>query len=80
MIIFFLKADEVITQGVKVVTELRFIYGIMANGEDPNNFYGNARMDYEDEGENLEEMWNMDEEITDSSDDEDEINIWQAQL
>jgi len=74
------QADEVITQGVKVVTELRFIYGVMANGEDPNNFYGNARMDYEDEGENLEEMWNMDEEITDSSDDEDEINIWQAQL
>jgi len=73
------QVDEVITQSKKVVTKLKFIYGVLTNGEDPNDVLM-SRMEDEDEGENLEEMWNMDEDITDSSDDEDEINIWQAQL
>ena len=78
LIIFILKADEVITQNLKVVTKLQFIYSMLTNGEDPKDVL--TRGEEDDDDENLEEMWNMDEEITDSSDGEEEINIWQAQL
>jgi len=72
------QADEVITQNLKVVTKLQFIYSMLTNGEDPKDVL--TRGEEDDDDENLEEMWNMDEEITDSSDGEEEINIWQAQL
>ena len=65
------KAEEVMTQNLKVVTKLKFIFCILTNGEDPKDVTSAEYV--EDEEENLEEMWNMDEEITDSSDyDEDE--------
>lgn len=65
------QAEEVITQNLKVVTKLKFIFCILTNGEDPKDVTSAEYV--EDEEENLEEMWNMDEEITDSSDyDEDE--------
>ena len=63
------KADEVITQNKKIVTNLRFIYSLLTNGDDPKDVMAEDEMDEDDE-ENLAEMWNMDEEITDSSDDE----------
>ena len=60
------KADEVITQNKKIVTNLRFIYSLLTNGDDPKDVMAEDEMD----DENLAEMWNMDEEISDSSDDE----------
>ena len=62
------KACEVITQNKKVVTKLRFLYNMLTNGEDPKDVLAD---DFDgDDDENLEEMWNMNEEITDSSDEE----------
>ena len=56
-----------ITQNKKIVTRIRFIYSMLTSGEDPRDVMAE---DDEDAEENLAEMWNMDEEITDSSDDE----------
>lgn len=64
-----LQAEEVITQNKKIVTKLRFFYSMLTSGEDPKDVMAEDEMDEDDE-ENLAEMWNMDEEITDSSDDE----------
>jgi hypothetical protein len=62
------QASEVITQNKKVVTKLRFLYNMLTNGEDPKDVLAD---DFDgDDDENLEEMWNMNEEITDSSDEE----------
>ena len=58
-----------ITQTKKIVTKLRFIYSMLTSGDDPKDEMPGDEMDGDDE-ENLAEMWNMDEEITDSSDDE----------
>ena len=58
-----------IYQNTKTVTKLRFIYSILTSGDDPRDEMPGDEMDEDDE-ENLGEMWNMDEEITDSSDDE----------
>ena len=54
-----------ITQNKKIVTKLRFIYSLLTNGDDPRDVRAEDEMNGDDE-----EMWNMDEEITDSSDDE----------
>ena len=56
-----------ITQNKKIVTRIRFIYSMLTSGEDPRDVMAE---DDEDAEENLAEMWNMDEEITDSSNDE----------
>ena len=58
-----------VTQEKKVVTKLRFIYSCMTNGEEPGDVLPSENIGEE---ENLEEMWNMNEEITDSSEDEDD--------
>ena len=50
-IIFVLKADEVITQNVKAVTKLKFVNGVLTNGEDPNDVLS-SRTEDEDEDEN----------------------------
>jgi hypothetical protein len=42
---------------------------MLTSGDDPKDVMAEDGMDEDDE-ENLAEMWNMDEEITDSSDDE----------
>eukprot|EP00092_Neocalanus_flemingeri_P105419 GFUD01135128.1.p1 GENE.GFUD01135128.1~~GFUD01135128.1.p1 ORF type:complete len:531 (-),score=119.02 GFUD01135128.1:303-1688(-) len=63
------QGEEVVTQNKKVMTKLRFIYSCMTNGEEPRDVLAGGDMN-DDEEENLEEMWNMNEEITDSSDDE----------
>ena len=47
----------------KIVTKLRFIYSILSSRNNPKD-----EMDEDDE-ENLAGLWIMDEEITDSSDD-----------
>eukprot|EP00092_Neocalanus_flemingeri_P005527 GFUD01005957.1.p1 GENE.GFUD01005957.1~~GFUD01005957.1.p1 ORF type:complete len:585 (+),score=168.00 GFUD01005957.1:112-1866(+) len=65
------QGEEVVTQNKKVMTKLRFIYSCLTNGEEPRDVLAGSDMnDDNDEEENLEEMWNMNEEITDSSDDE----------
>jgi len=61
------QAEEVITQNKTIVTKLRFMYSMLTNGEDPKDVLAEDELDEDDE-ENLAEMWNMDEEITDSSD------------
>ena len=43
------------------------MYSMLTNGEDPKDVLAEDELDEDDE-ENLAEMWNMDEEITDSSD------------
>ena len=63
------KADEVITQNTKIVTRMKFIYSMLTSGDVPKDVMAEDEMDEDDE-ENLAEVWNMDEEITDSSDDE----------
>ena len=50
------------------MTRLRFIYSILTDGEDPKDVLAEGEMDEDDD--NLDEVWNMDEEITDSSDDD----------
>ena len=55
-----------ITQNKKILTNLRFIYSLLTNGDDPKDVMAEDEMD----DEKLAEMWNMDEEISDSSDDE----------
>ena len=47
---------------------MRFIYSILTDGEDPKDVLAEGEMDEDDD--NLDEVWNMDEEITDSSDDD----------
>ena len=66
---FYDQGDEVVTQEKKVVTKLRFIYSCLTNGEEPGDVLPSENIQEE---ENLEEMWNMNEEITDSSEDEDD--------
>jgi len=63
-----IQGEEVITQHKKIVTRLRFIYSILTDGEDPKDVLAEGEMDEDDD--NLDEVWNMDEEITDSSDDD----------
>ena len=58
-----------ITQNKKIVTRIRFIYSMLTSGDDPKDVMADDEM-AEDDEDNLAEMWNMDEEITDSSDDE----------
>ena len=48
---------------------MKFTYSMLTNGDVPKDVMAEDEMDEDDE-ENLAEMWNMDEEITDSSDDE----------
>ena len=50
------------------MTRLRFIYSILTDGEDPKDVLAEGEMDEDDD--NLDEVWNMDEEITDSADDD----------
>ena len=52
------------------MTKLRFIYSCLTNGEEPGDELAREQMGDEEE-EHLEEMWNMDEDITDSSDEDD---------
>ena len=47
---------------------MRFIYSILTDGEDPNDVHAEGELDEDDD--NFDEVWNMDEEITDSSDDD----------
>ena len=58
-----------ITQNTKIVTRMKFIYSMLTSGDVPKDVMAEDEMDEDDE-ENLAEVWNMDEEITDSSDDE----------
>ena len=67
---FLFQCEEVLTQEKEVVTKLRFIYSCLTNGEEPGDELAREQIGDEEE-EHLEEMWNMDEDITDSSDEDD---------
>lgn len=67
-----LEGDEVLSQNKKILARVRFIYSCLTNGEEPGDVTDHGIV--EDEEEDLEEMWNMDEDITESSDDDSVID------
>ena len=63
----FFQCLEAVTQNVKVIAKVKFIYNVLTNGENPADVLAEEEMD-DDDNENLEHMWHGMASESDSDD------------